>query len=140
LWLDILGEIFHHRTDTRWVAAAGEERLSRLIEIVVQAGDDQPEAQLGVARLKTEALEALRLLTHRLAALGIDPMLMRYYAPPRELDSPFMAQAAELLAWCQAAQVGAAATVRRRSGHVPARRRAAGPVRPGAAAGPAHGP
>ena len=104
LWLDILGELFHQRTDVRWVAAAGEARLSRLIGIVVQAGEDQPEAQSGVAQLRAEALEALRLLTHRLAALGIEPMLMRYYAPPRELDSPFMAQAAELLAWCQAAQ------------------------------------
>ncbi|MBP8307373.1 MAG: site-specific recombinase [Burkholderiaceae bacterium] len=104
LWLDILGEVFNRRTDVRWVVAAGEDRWSRLIGIIVQAGGDQPEAALGVAQLRAEALEALRLLTHRLAALGIDPMLMRYYAPPRELDSPFMAQAAELLPWCQAAQ------------------------------------
>ncbi|HPU52040.1 MAG TPA: site-specific recombinase [Burkholderiaceae bacterium] len=104
LWLDILGQIFDRRADGRWIAAAGEERLGRLIGLLMQAGQDQPEAGAGLDQLRAEALEALRLLTHRLAALGIAPTLMRYYAPPHELDSPFMAQAAELLAWCQTAQ------------------------------------
>ena len=37
LWLDILGEVFDRRGDVRWVAAAGEERWSRLIGIVMRA-------------------------------------------------------------------------------------------------------
>ncbi len=103
-WIDILGEIFSRRSDALWVTFAGEARWSRLIAVVMQAGKEQPDAQAGLEQLRGEALEALRLLGHRLAALGIHPELLRYYEPPRQRDSPFMAQAAELLRWCEIAQ------------------------------------
>ncbi|MBU6272661.1 MAG: hypothetical protein KGQ67_15245 [Betaproteobacteria bacterium] len=100
LWVDVLGELFHRRDDLDWVRAVGETRWARLIHLIEQAARRRPLAAGGRARLRSECLEALRLLAHRLAALGADPLLLRYHTPPPDHDCPFLGQAAELLAWC----------------------------------------
>ena len=102
-WIDLIGEVFAHRDDRDWVALAGEDRWARLIEVLWRHIDaeraQEPDGLCARASrvLRTEALEALRMLTHRLAALGVDPELLRYNAPAPHQGSPFLAQADEML-------------------------------------------
>ena len=100
LWIDLLGEVFHEASDPRWVEAVGEQRWARLVGLIARARIALPAALAGRARLRTETLEALRLLAHRLAALGSHPELLRYHAQGSDTDAPFLSQARELLDWC----------------------------------------
>ena len=104
LWIDLLGELFHQSADDRWVEAAGTRRWARLIGLIASAPRSLPAAVAGHARLRIEGLEALRLLAHRLAALGSHPELLRYHAHGDQTDAPFLDQAAALLDWCDAMQ------------------------------------
>ncbi len=103
LWADLLGEIFVQREDREWVALAGLELWGRIIANVAMHANAEGSADPGgiCARAATvagaETLEALRMLTHRLAALGVEPSLLRYYAPAPHQVSPFLAQADEML-------------------------------------------
>ncbi len=107
LWVDLMGMVFSQRTDGGWVAAVGAARWARLLALLRDAGADEADVHRGQAQLRAETLRALSLLAHRLATLGNDAALLRYYTPPERHDSPFLAQAAALLDWC--ARAGAAA-------------------------------
>lgn len=102
-WIDLLGEVFSRRDDRDWVALAGTERWATLIGAIWRQIDLQcahePDGPCARAALvfRVELLDALRMLTHRLAALGVDPELLRYNAPAPQQGSPFLAQAEEML-------------------------------------------
>lgn len=100
LWMDILGEVFPCADDAEWVEAVGQARWTRLIAIVAQAADAQPDTLTGRQRLRQETLEALRLLAHRLTALGTHAEMLRYHGTADAPDAVFLEQAAALLGWC----------------------------------------
>ncbi len=103
LWADVLGEVFCKRRDASWVPAAGTARWARLLRAVLPPGAlELPGAQKALAHLRNELLESLRMLSHRIAALGVSPTLTRYHQPV-QTESPFVSQADELLRWCDAA-------------------------------------
>jgi site-specific recombinase len=104
LWMDILGEVFPRADDARWVEAVGQARWTRLIAILAQAAADLPGTGAGRQRLRHETLEALRLLAHRLAALGTHAEMLRYHGSADTPDAVFLDQASALLAWCAQAE------------------------------------
>jgi site-specific recombinase len=88
-----------------WVSAVPSATWCRLFAAIVaasaeDAGNGEPD---GLDRLRRETLQALVMLAHRVAALGVEPTLTRYTADPAERESPFVGAAAELLAWCELA-------------------------------------
>lgn len=104
LWADLFGEIFSRSGDDEWVAEVPLPVWRRLFAAVIDAARASPAAAPGLARLRGETLEALRMLAHRLAALGVEPAFTRYATAPVEAESPFLAVAGELLAWCDRAR------------------------------------
>jgi site-specific recombinase len=104
LWADVFGEVFSNSEDAAWVDAVPARTWQKLFAGVRDAAlriDDQCAA--GAAQLLAESLESLRMLAYRLAALGLEPRLVRYYSPPPQHASPFVAVADELLDWCSRA-------------------------------------
>lgn len=89
---DLLGEVFHHSDDHVWLANIPDAIWGELIEALGFAEADHPAH----AQIADELLEAARVLSHRLAALGLDPELVRVDPSLEEFESPFMAQAGEL--------------------------------------------
>ncbi len=98
------GTLFDSGRDAGWLErlpAADGERLVRALAI----GDD--EARLWL-RPRVALLDAIDLLSVRLAAMGVEPELQRHYRVPREHNNPFLAQNALLQQWLAAARVAVA--------------------------------
>jgi site-specific recombinase len=89
---DLLGEVFHRHDDHVWLANIPDAIWGELIDALDFSSSGHP-AHEQIAR---ELLEAARVLSQRLAALGLDPELVRVDPTLEEFESPFMAQAAEL--------------------------------------------
>lgn len=90
---DLIEEVFDRDDDAQWLAAIPEEMWIDLLE-VVGFTTEQPTA--GQVQIRDEMAEALRVLACRLAALGLEPDLVRYYPALSEYESPFLAQQREL--------------------------------------------
>ena len=105
VWFDVLGEVFSHPQDAHWVRAAPAEVWQRIVaRAMAGAAAPAPSATAGASTLAAETLAAVHMLSHRLAALGIEPLLLRYYSPHRQQVSPFLAQAVEIDRWIEAAE------------------------------------
>jgi site-specific recombinase len=102
-WDDLFGEVFSEPSDAGWVANVPAATWGRLYRILAQGAEGQTEPLPGFRQLQAEAGAAVAILAHRLASLGVDPVLRRYYAQSAEQDSPFLAQADELSSWAREA-------------------------------------
>ena len=99
---DLLTVIFHRKDDEIWVEAIPDEvwlgffrALLDDEEIVVHEGDPLPIAL-------SEMLEALRVLSYHVSAIGLAPELVRLEPQLEELESPFLAQNTEIVAYLEA--------------------------------------
>ncbi len=90
---DLVAEVFDEPRDGDWVAGLPLEVWEGLF------------ARLGVhaegfdavrAHTRRELLEAMRILSHRIAALGVEPTLLRYLPALARQESPFLAQSDEV--------------------------------------------
>jgi site-specific recombinase len=111
-WLDLFSELFSSPRDGTWVAAVPLDVWRRLYHVVAsQLASDAAEAgpadaatlSAGRVQLAFESRAAIAMVSHRLAALGVDPVLRRYYAPAAQHESPFLEQAHELSSWSPSA-------------------------------------
>lgn len=90
---DLVAEVFDEPHDGEWIAQVPYETWSHLLERLGCYG----EAFAPVRRhIRQELLEAMRLVGHRLAALGMDPALVRYAPALARHESPFLAQSDEV--------------------------------------------
>lgn len=98
---DLLSAIFHRGDDEVWVSAvpdaAWEELLRTLFVLPV---DNAPGAE-GLPRGIAEIVEALRVLSYHVSAIGLDPELIRVDPDLEEYESPFLAQNAEVLLYLE---------------------------------------
>lgn len=95
---DLLSVVFSRPDDELWVNAIDDEIWLELIATLVgpevaQVEEDASPLPPGVE----EILEALRVLSYHVAAIGLDPELVRVDPKLEEYESPFLAQNAELL-------------------------------------------
>ena len=86
-----LGHIFHAPGDQDWVAAVSDEAwLTLFSALPVPPEEQRMDALLPV-------IEAIRVLSYRLAGTALDRELLRAEPALEEFESPFLAQNAELL-------------------------------------------
>ena len=90
---DLLEEVFDRSTDHEWLAAVPLQLWERLL---VSIDVDGPHFDAVNRHCRYEMYQGLRLLATRTAALGTDPILIRYLPDLAHHESPFLAQLDEV--------------------------------------------
>jgi site-specific recombinase len=94
---DIIAKVFKRPSDHLWVSNAGIDAWTRLLKAL--RFDEAPRAAREAGLPLRELLEALRVLSYRIAAVGLEPEMLRHDPTPDSARSPFIAQNQEMLAW-----------------------------------------
>jgi site-specific recombinase len=98
---DVFGRIFR-RSDARWLE---QVPVMEWIALIHALRFDETEDVSGFGRLVEDLLEALRVVSHRIAASGLEPEILRLDPHLENHESPFLAQCEEALAFaCRAEQ------------------------------------
>lgn len=97
---DVFGRIFQRR-DARWLEAIPAAEWIALIRAL---RFDEAKDTTGMARLKGDLLEALRVVAHRIAASGLEAEMLRLDPQLENHESPFLAQCEEALAFAGRAE------------------------------------
>ena len=99
---DLLSAVFHRKDDEIWVNAVADEVWLELLTTLL--GHETPMFEEDASPLPHavgEILEALRVLSFHVSAIGLDPELVRIDPHLEEHESPFLAQNSELLIYIQ---------------------------------------
>jgi len=99
---DLVEEVFEHGDDAQWLASIPLPLWSDLLDAI---GFNSGAATPGQIQIRKEMAETLRVLACRLAALGLEPDLVRYYPALAQYESPFLAQQREFEAEITAMQL-----------------------------------
>jgi len=103
---DLVAEVFDEPQDGEWVAAIPTGLWLQLIDRLSGFSDDFAPVR---AHMRKELFEAIRMTSHRLAALGMEPALVRYVPALARDESPFLAQSDEVRHFIALHASGAAA-------------------------------
>jgi site-specific recombinase len=90
---DLVDEVFDHPRDYEWMEAVPRDDWDRLLRAI---GVDGAAFEPARRRCRHEVLEAMRLASVRLAALGTESSLLQYLPALARHESPFLVQAAEV--------------------------------------------
>ena len=90
---DLVDEVFDHPRDHEWMEAVPRGDWDRLLRAI---GVDGAAFEPARRRCRHEVLEAMRLASVRLAALGTESSLLQYLPALARHESPFLVQAAEM--------------------------------------------
>lgn len=101
---DVLSVVFHRVDDEQWVGAIPDEDWVDFLRAVLGSMAVQADASGAGVKLPNpaeEIVEALRILSYHVSAIGLEPELIRVDPSLEEHESPFLAQNAELLAYLE---------------------------------------
>ena len=103
---DLVAEVFDRPRDYEWLRAIPRSDWDELLRAI---GVDGPSFAQARQQCRRELLEAMRLTSVRLAALGTDPVLLQYLPALARHESPFLAQGDEVrgLLECHSAEIAA---------------------------------
>jgi site-specific recombinase len=90
---DLVAEVFDEPQDGEWVAAIPTGLWLQLLDSIGCFGEDFAPVR---AHMRQELFEAIRMTSHRLAAIGMEPALVRYVPALARDESPFLAQSDEV--------------------------------------------
>jgi site-specific recombinase len=90
---DLFSEVFDASDDGEWMVAIPREDWETLFERLDLDGEAFAAAR---RQCRHEVFEAMRMASHRLAALGMEPALLRYMPALARHESPFLAQSDEV--------------------------------------------
>lgn len=99
---DVLSAVFHRVDDEQWVTAIPDEDWEDFLRAVLGSMAVQADTNGAGVKLPNpaeEIVEALRILSYHVSAIGLEPELIRVDPSLEEHESPFLAQNAELLAY-----------------------------------------
>jgi site-specific recombinase len=94
---DSLEEVLRYDTDHRWISAVPNADWLALFDVIAEAAPPS-EAEPGRARSVTllGLLDAIRTLSCRICALGLEPRFVHAYSEIEEVHSPFLMQNIEV--------------------------------------------
>lgn len=96
---DLFGLVFHHRRDHLWVSGVADQLW---FDFFSALDLERVEDAEGHVRAYTELLDALQILSYRVAAIGLEPELVRNHPDIEDFGSPFLAQNEEVRDFCKA--------------------------------------
>jgi site-specific recombinase len=88
---DAIDQILFVKTDYLWIAGVGGDDWLGLFNILAAAPDS-----LVPNPLRSGILEAIRTLSYRICAIGLEPQLIRIHAEIERFESPFLMQNIEI--------------------------------------------
>ncbi|CAN7386467.1 site-specific recombinase [Duganella sp. LjRoot269] len=98
---DALDQVVYRRTDHIWIAAVPAADWLALVDVIAMAhGEDEPDGNLMLPGL----LEAIRTLSYRVCAIGLEPKLTNFHTEMETYESPFMVQNFEVNAYLDSYQ------------------------------------
>ncbi|MEQ1440048.1 site-specific recombinase [Fontimonas sp. SYSU GA230001] len=89
---DVISLLFTRRDDYRWVEAIADADWVAMLDALDFGVLDRSAAQ----RMPVQILEALLIVSYRIAALGLEPELVRNHPSIERYESPFLMQNVEL--------------------------------------------
>ena len=95
---DALGRVFHRPSDHRWIHAIDDGQWQQVFDVIGVDFLSGRRADPTVAQL----LDSIRVVSARIAAMGVHPDLVATRPALREHESPFLEQFAEALRWIAA--------------------------------------
>lgn len=98
---DFFAELFNHPGDHVWLSAIP---MADWEAFLAALQPEAPELAPGLHRCRKEIFEAIRMLAYRLAALGLEPEILRFFPELTEYASPFVAQSEEATALAAAGE------------------------------------
>jgi site-specific recombinase len=98
---DLLTVIFHRKDDEIWVEAVPDEVWIGFFHTLLDGGEAAPNDGKSLPIALMEMLEALRILSYHVSAIGLNPELVRVDPQLEELESPFLAQNTEVVAYLE---------------------------------------
>lgn len=106
---DALGRIFHDADDHEWVTGVSEASWIALANTLALNSLNAGESGESTISITTNLLEAIRMLSYRLAGAALDRELLRADAALERYESPFLAQNAALIPLLERARTGGTA-------------------------------
>ncbi|WP_213067232.1 site-specific recombinase [Acinetobacter sp. CFCC 10889] len=94
---DLVGNVFHQRTDRYWLEHVKGEQWNQLFLILTQG--HFPQAELNVKR---EMITAITVLSYRISGIGLYPEFINAYPELSEYESPFLVQNREIVEFINA--------------------------------------
>jgi len=95
---EALDQIVYKRTDYIWIAAVPAEDWLALLDVVQHAAPNEGNLML------PGLLDAIRTLSYRVCAIGLEPRLTNFHTEMETYESPFMVQNFEVNAYLDAYQ------------------------------------
>jgi site-specific recombinase len=89
---DFLDRLFWRSGDHLWVGGIADESWAELVNVLDLS--EMPEDAR--ARIAQQLLESVQVLSYRIAAMGLEPELVRNYPAIERYESPFLAQSEEV--------------------------------------------
>ncbi|MFD1556528.1 site-specific recombinase [Paraburkholderia silviterrae] len=99
---DVIAKVFKRASDHLWVRDVGVDAwtdLLRALRFDEASGEDGVREAPGAVQPLRQLLEALRVLSYRIAAIGLEPEVLRHDPMLESGHSPFIAQNQEMLAY-----------------------------------------
>lgn len=98
---DALDEVFFIKTDYEWITSVPESDWLALIDIVTTANGATPGTNNdGVQAIALDGiLDAIRTLSYRICAIGLEPRLVTAHDEIEKFESPFLVQNLEINAY-----------------------------------------
>lgn len=93
---DVVGIIFNRSSDAHWVSGVPDSIWRDFISALHL---DDVDAGKCASNLFEDILEALRVISYRISAIGLEPELIRVEPALENFESPFLAQNPELLGY-----------------------------------------
>lgn len=90
---DVIRMLFPRLDDFRWVQGIGEDAWIELLDGLRLNAIDNAAS---LARMQVQMIEALQIVSYRIAAIGLDPELVRIHPAIEQYESPFVMQNVEL--------------------------------------------
>jgi site-specific recombinase len=104
---DALDQVAYKRTDYIWIAAVPAADWLALIDVVCYSRPENDPALHGIAGanlMLPGLLEAIRTLSYRVCAIGLEPRLTNFHTEMETYESPFMVQNFEVNAYLDSYQ------------------------------------